>query len=224
MERKTDKYRDFVDHPRFGRRPNTTGMNPGPRDANVRLHWNSTTHREVVSQYESILGKRWPYGEYSAYTNGTRRIPNTAIAADISKQTRATVPVTHYFDLERRCRDCNRQFIFFAQEQKYWYEELGFGLESDCVRCSDCRKKQQGMALLRETYESLFHVESKSPEQLLELANCCVRLVEAGVFTPKRLEFARMLLNSIDSDSEIRQQKEYIDLVCRSGSSNSASL
>lgn len=215
MDRKTDKYRDFVDHPRHGRRPNTTGLNPSPMDANVHLHWNTTTPKEIVAQYESILGKRWPYGDYSAYASDTKRIPNTAIVADLLKQTRATVPVTHYFDLERRCRDCKRQFIFFADEQRYWYEELEFGLESDCVRCPECRKKQQGVARLRERYECLFHIEEKSETQTLELANCCVQLVEQSVFTPKRLEFARMLLNRIDISSELRQQRAYVDLVRR---------
>jgi hypothetical protein len=223
MKRKTDKYRDYVDHPRYGRRPNKTGLNPSPIDANVRLHWNTTTHKEIVAQYESILGKRWPYGDFSAYTSGTKRIPGTAIVADVSKQIRATVPVTHYFDLERRCRDCNRQFIFFAEEQRYWYEELGFGLESDCIRCTDCRKKQQGIAWLRERYESLFHVETKSEELTLELADCCVRLVEEGVFTHARLEFARMLLNKIKVASDSKHQRQYADLVRRSKSSGKRS-
>jgi len=223
MDRKTDKYREFVDHPRYGRRSNTTGLNPSPMDSNVRLHWNTTTQREIVAQYESILGKRWPYGDFSAYTSGTKRIPNTAIVADPSKQTRATVPVTHYFDLERGCRDCKRQFIFFAEEQRYWYEELGFGLESDCVRCAECRKKQQGVARLRERYESLYHIEEKSEKQSLELADCCVQLVEQSVFTPKRREFARMLLNRIGTDSKLRQQRVYADLVRRSRPQGDAS-
>ncbi len=140
-------------------------LNPSPMDANVRLHWNTTTHKEIVAQYESIYWQTLAIRRFSAYTSGTKRIPGTAIVADPSKQTRATVPVTHYFDLERSCRDCKRHFIFFAEEQKYWYEELGFGLESDCVRCTECRKKQQGIAWLKERYESLFHIEPKSAEE-----------------------------------------------------------
>jgi hypothetical protein len=216
MERKTDKYREFVHHPRYGRRPNITGLNPSPMNAGVNLHWNTITHKEIVAAYESSVGKRWPYGDFSAYTSGTKRIPNTAIHADPSKQSRATVPVTHYFDLERRCRDCKRPFIFFAEEQKHWYEELGFGLESDCVRCTECRKKHQGIAQLRERYELLFHTEEKSEQDILELAECCVKLVEQNVFTPKRFEFVRMLLNKIDVGSELRQQREYADLIRRS--------
>lgn len=161
----TDRYALFVDHPRYGRRPNVTGLNPSPMDPGVHLHWNATTHKEIVARYKAIVGKEWPFGDFSAYCERTKRIPNTAIVADLSRQTRATVPVTHYFDLDRQCRDCNRSFIFFAQEQKHWYEQLGFGLDSDCVRCVDCRKQQQGIARYREIYESLFHVVNKQTDR-----------------------------------------------------------
>ena len=216
MERKTDKFREYVQHPRYGKRPNITGLNPSPMDANVRLHWNTTTFKEIVAQYEFIVGRKWPHGDYSAYARQTKRISNTAIVADTEKQSLAMVPITHYFDLERRCKDCERQFIFFAQEQKYWYEELGFGLESDCIRCVECRKKQQGVARLRETYESLFHLHPRTEVQTIEMATACLALIDSGVFSNRKREFVRMLLNSIDSDSEYRTRSDFDAIVKRS--------
>ncbi|MEL6108529.1 MAG: zinc-ribbon domain containing protein [Planctomycetota bacterium] len=215
MTRKTDKYAQFADHPRYGRRPNVSGLNPSPMDRNVRLHWNATSHKEIVSQYQAVVGKEWPYGDCSEYCDRTRRIPNTAITADLSRQTPATVSVTHYFDLERQCRDCSRPFIFFAEEQRYWYEELGFGLESDCVRCADCRKRQQGIARHRETYESLFHVANKTDKQTLEMADACLWLIEQDVFTTRQTERVRMLLNSIPEDADIRKRTRCSDLFSR---------
>ncbi len=144
MTHETDKYAEFVDHPRFGRRPQLTGLNPSPADRGVHLHWNATTRNEIATQFESVMGKKWPSGGLHAFSARTKRIANTAIVADLSRQTAATMAVTHYFDLECNCRDCGRSFIFFAEEQKYWYEELGFGLDSDCVHCVECRKRQQG--------------------------------------------------------------------------------
>ena len=41
--------------------------------------------------------------------------------------------MTHYFDAKRVCRKCERPFLFFAEEQKYWYEDLRFPLEADCL-------------------------------------------------------------------------------------------
>jgi hypothetical protein len=110
-------FRDFVTHPRYGQGPRITGLDPqdGPETAGVFLHWHS---REGV------------------------RIPDTAIPADLSRQTPATCAVTHYFDSKRQCADCGEPFIFYADEQKHWYEELGFGLDADCVRCVVCRKRQ----------------------------------------------------------------------------------
>ena len=155
-------YREFVTHPRYGQGPRTTGLNPEADYAgDVFLHWHS------------------PRGS---------RIPNTAIPADVSRQSRATVPVTHYFDVVRQCRDCGKRFIFFAAEQKYWYEELGFGLESDCVRCVVCRKKEQGIGLKRERYEELFHIADRNAEQSLEMADCCLALVAAQVFHKQKVQ------------------------------------
>lgn len=215
MTRKTDKYAQFADHPRYGRRPNVTGLNPSPMDRDVNLHWNATTHKEIVARYKAIVGKDWPYGDFSRYCDRTKRIPNTAIAADLSRQTPATVPVTHYFDLERECRDCGRRFIFFAQEQKYWYEQLGFGLKSDCVRCVDCRKQHQGIARHREIYESLFHVAKRTDKQSLEMADACLWLIEHHVFTTRQTERVRMLLNSIPDGADSRKRSRYSDLVNR---------
>ena len=68
------------------------------------------------------------------------RIPNTAVPANILKQKQSAIHVTHYFDVKRICRDCGSLFIFFAEEQKFRYEELGFPVNSDSILCSACRK------------------------------------------------------------------------------------
>lgn len=171
---KFDEYSQFVTHPRFGQRPRMTGLNPETDyGGDVFLHWHSP--KEC-------------------------RIPNTAICADISRQSPATVPVTHCFDVMRQCHDCSKPFIFFAAEQKYWYEDLGFGLDSDCVRCAPCRKKQQGIARLREKYEELFHITDRTTEKNLEMAECCLGLIEASVFHKQKLQRVRMLLNRVPSE------------------------
>src|SRR5262245_27085714 len=90
----TDDYRLYVEHPRFGRGPRLTGLNPALPEYNI--HWHSR------------LGVR---------------IPNTAVAAVTSKQAYAAgdgswgSPIPYYFDARRVCRDCKRPFIFFAEEQ-----------------------------------------------------------------------------------------------------------
>lgn len=145
--------------------------------------------------------------------DGSRMVPGTAMEADLSRQTPATVPVTHYYDIDKLCRDCGRRFIFFAEEQKYWYEKLGFSLDADAVRCPLCRKRQQIIARTRERYEQLFHSASRSVEDALEMADCCLTLVEEGVFHNRQLERVSMLLNRIPEES--RSDRRFLDLIAR---------
>ena len=215
MTSDADDYAAFVEHPRFGRGPRFTGLEPSPADDGVNLHWNTTTPDEIAAQWKAATGEAWPYGDLLDRSSRPSRIPNTAIAADLSRQTPATVSVTHYFDLERQCRDCRRPFIFFAEEQKYWYEELGFLLDSDCIRCVECRKQQQNIAQKRELYESLFHVQNKTVEQSIQMADACLALIEAGIFTVRQTQRVRRLLNPIRKADEIREQSEFKALLKR---------
>lgn len=195
MPRRKSKRRDqenfdsYVEHPRFGSRPHITGLNPENKlDGEVFLHWHSPKEA---------------------------RIPNTAILANLERQSPATVPVTHYFDSKRKCRDCDQPFIFFAREQAFWYEELGFPLESDCVRCSPCRKHQQGVASKRDRYEELFHVAKRTVDENLEMVDCCLFLIEQSNFSKKQLSRIRSLLKAAEPYLTSRNKSEYDDLRVR---------
>lgn len=167
-----DEFRDYVEHPRFGRGPRNTGLNPQAEGRTRRVSWRVRPH-EVI--------------------------PGTAIRADLSKQTPAIYSVAYYVDARRVCRDCGRKFIFFAEEQKHWYEELGFGLDSDCVRCYPCRRKHRGIELRRAKYEELIRSGTLSAEQCRDLAALSLALIDDGVFTrhPKTFSRIRMWLNRL---------------------------
>jgi hypothetical protein len=167
---RSDPLESFVPHPRYGKRPRFTESNPQADFQTVHLHWHSSEEC---------------------------RIPGTAIQADLRRQTPATVPVTHYFDVRSVCRDCGRPFIFFADEQKHWYEELGFGLDSNCVRCPPCRKKERGIARKRERYEELFHAGDRDIEQDLEMVECCLSLMEQSIFSRRQTQRVRVLLHRV---------------------------
>jgi hypothetical protein len=169
-----DLYEGFVDHPRFGHRPRETGLDP---DAS----WIPTAGNPRV--------------EFHWHSSNISRIPNTAVTADCTKQIFASVTVTHYFDEVRVCQGCARRFIFFADEQKHWYEELGFSLEAKCTRCVPCRKKEQGTAKSRQRYEELFHIPKRTLDQSLAMAECCIELIETAHFSIRQTTRVRMLLN-----------------------------
>lgn len=169
MKRKVGDYSQFVAHPRYGRGPRFTDVRPREKPLGYRL---------TTDISDNLIG-------------------GTAVEADLDRQTSSPVPVLYYFDLKRVCVDCHRPFIFFAEEQKYWYESLGFVLDADCIRCVECRNLQQGLDRRRQRYEELFHREERSAEENLEMAECCLDLVEGGRFHGRQTGRVRMLLNKI---------------------------
>ena len=171
MKSRTSRYSGFVEHPRYGQGPRITGLDVTDSvDGKVYCHWHS------------------PVGV---------RVPNTAIVADVTRQARATLHVTHYFDSKRVCRKCERPFLFFAEEQQHWYEELGFPLEADCVQCPPCRKDEHQLRSARQKYEALLQKPDRTQDDTLELVDCGLLLIDAGVFTDKLLPRLRGLLKTL---------------------------
>jgi hypothetical protein len=46
----------------------------------------------------------------------------------------------YYVDIEFQCRDCQKQEIWTAAQQKWWYEVAKGNVESRASRCRACRK------------------------------------------------------------------------------------
>jgi hypothetical protein len=182
MKSKPRGYSEFVEHPRFGRGPRYTNVSPRDKPLGYRLR------------------------NY----NSDDLIDGTAVEADLEKQPPSPIPVLYYFDLKRVCVDCNRPFIFFAEEQKFWYESLGFSLGADCIRCINCRKQQQGNEQRRHRYEELLHKQQRSIEEDFQMAECCIELIESGLFHNRQTERIRMLLNRIARNGDVDQR--YIGL------------
>jgi putative zinc ribbon protein len=175
MKSPAAEYADFVEHPRYGKGPRLTGLDVDfTPDGKVICHWHS------------------PPGV---------RIPKTAIAAHVPSQAPATIPVTHYYDAKRVCRKCGKPFLFFAEEQKYWYETLRFPLEADCLECVPCRKDEQQLRAARQKYDALLAATTRSDADTLKLVDCAVLLVESSVFSGKVLPKLRGFLKPLLADS-----------------------
>lgn len=184
MKTKHADYSKFVEHPRFGRGPRYTDVSPREKRPGYRL---------------------------ATYISDNA-IRGTAIEADLERQSFSPVPVLYYFDLKRDCVSCNRPFIFFAEEQRHWYESLGFVLDADCIRCVECRKQRQGLERQRHRYEELFHRKYRSLDENLEMAECCLCLIENALFHKRQTERVRMLLNTIPQDHDSSVDKRYNDI------------
>ncbi len=113
-------------------------------------------------------------------------LPNGAVRGDVSKQHFCRYHNSgkaFYVDEARTCVQCGEDFVFYAQEQKYWYETLAFHLDSQCIRCLACRKlRRSQFALGQQIGNARKELKSKpdDPRVQLELASATVRLHERG--------------------------------------------
>ncbi len=190
---KAAKWAEYADHPRYGRSPRFTGLDPDPNDPGVHLHWNTRILPEPLRRYRKLL-----MGQTGAWPEeGDRVIPGTAVPADMARQTPSTVPVSHYYDLDLVCCGCRRRFIFFALEQKHWYEDLHFPLDAQAVRCVACRRRMQDVGRLRRRYEQVVARTQRGPAETLEMIGCLLGLMEEGVFSRRQTEQVRRWLKRL---------------------------
>jgi Probable zinc-ribbon domain len=131
---------------------------------------------------------------YTSYRYKNETIfPESAIPADIKRQNYSVLPRTWYFDTLKTCRDCGRNFLFFAEEQKYWYERLGFAIDADCVRCPQCRKTDQTLRRRFKRYSQLIARKNLDAETLAVLVADACFLWEQGIL--KNADNLRRLKN-----------------------------
>lgn len=75
--------------------------------------------------------------EYTRTKNKNRLLVNPE-RWGVSENTYGAAP-KYYYDVVYSCLDCRKEVIWSAEEQKYWYEELGKNTKSKAVRCQICR-------------------------------------------------------------------------------------
>jgi hypothetical protein len=182
--------KEYVEHPRYGTAPRLTGLDADMDSMEVHLHYRLCAFTKPL--LEAFRRGGWWIPQ--PRDDGPRLIPGTAIAADLTRQSAATVPVTHYYDEERRCLDCRRWFLFFAEEQRFWYEELRFPIEADCVRCHPCRRVERERQRTKQEYDDLMTLAEPTPDEMARMAFARILLVEAGRFHARQLEHVRAFL------------------------------
>ena len=152
-KRKNHGTSDLVRHPRYGAAPVSSGL---------------------AVPKEEILHGHWSYQRDTIY-------PESVLVADASKQNYATFPRKYYVDVLRYCRSCNRGFIFFAREQKHWFETLRFYTDADCVHCTDCRRENQTVRRRLRRYSDLIAKVTKTKRDFTALVDDAAYLLRRGV-------------------------------------------
>lgn len=142
----------YVNHPRYGNKPIISGCNYS-RDEIEKSHWH----------YSSL-----------------KYFPETAIPANIEKQNDAIYPRSIYVDIEIKCELCHRLFIFFAKEQKHWFENLGFWIGAHCTRCIDCRRKDHEIKSFQMGYQELVNKKNRTKKETKRLKKFALELYQLG--------------------------------------------
>lgn len=105
----------------------------------------------------------------------------TALLAATDKQNFAIYPRKYYVDVLRSCRTCHRPFIFFAKEQRYWFETLHFFVDADCVHCPDCRRESRTVQRRLRRYSDIFAKSEPTRKELMFLVDDGTYLLAHGV-------------------------------------------
>jgi hypothetical protein len=77
--------------------------------------------------------------------------PETALPAHVSADRYGATLV--YVDKLCRCIECYRPFVFYAVEQRYWVQALGFHPDSTATRCTACRRSVRKVKERRDRIE-----------------------------------------------------------------------
>lgn len=78
----------------------------------------------------------------------------TAVRADVEKQNYSVCPRHWYMDAEFKCKRCGEGFTWTAGEQKAWFEDYFFWVDSQPRHCANCRGELRHLSDLRNEYDA----------------------------------------------------------------------
>lgn len=128
---------------------------------------------------------------------GARRLHYaSAVRADIGKQNRSICPRYWYVDATFSCARCGRDFTFTAGEQRTWYEEYAFWIDSCPRHCLTCRHDLRQMKTARQAYDAGIEraLSGVDPDLTRSVVEAIDQLYELGEELPPRLTAHRRRL------------------------------
>ena len=120
----------------------------------------------------------------------------SAVRADPDRQNRSICPRHWYVDAIFPCDRCGAEFAFSAAEQRVWYEEYGFWIDSRPKHCLACRRELRDLNAARQEYDRRIEDALRSPDMELKkhLASVIDQLCELGGELPARIRENRRRL------------------------------
>jgi hypothetical protein len=130
----------------------------------------------------------------------------TAVRANPENQNCSICPRFWYIDATFRCDRCGAEFLFSAAEQRVWYEDYGFWIDSLPTHCRDCRRDARALKALRLEYDQTVAevLQHGNLENKKRLALVIDHLYEFGGDLPSRINEARRRLANQIAGSDAR--------------------
>lgn len=108
-------------------------------------------------------------------------LPGTAVFADVSRQNYPLFPRPIYVDMLKTCRTCHRPFLFYANEQRFWFETLRLPIDVDCVNCVPCRKHARRVKASLDRYANALNAARLDAKDMKTFVDDTQFLLEQGL-------------------------------------------
>ncbi len=130
---------------------------------------------------------------------------DTAVEADIDKQNYSVGPREWYIDATFECQVCKKEFLWSASEQKTWFEDYYFWIDSTPNHCKNCRREIRELKSARNEYDrSVTKALSGSDIELKKKIVKLIAILEENSNLPNRiLENNRVLIKQIGKAENI---------------------
>ena len=106
---------------------------------------------------------------------------DTAVLANVESQNTGWSPRPVYADVLKRCTACKRPFLFYAAEQRFWFETLRFDTIVDCQKCAPCRKHDRRVKASLERYATALNAARLDAKVMKTFIDDTLFLFEHGL-------------------------------------------
>ena len=106
----------------------------------------------------------------------------TAIEGDPSRQNYSVCPRYWFVDVTCICGICRSRYVWSATEQKTWFEEWKFWVDSRPRHCQQCRRRRRQQKNARKEYDAIVEQARVGSDPELKKRVVCLieEMSEAG--------------------------------------------
>lgn len=134
-------------------------------------------------------------------------VHETAIRGNPGKQNYSVCPRHWYVDADFRCEACGKEFAWTAGEQKAWFEDYFFWVDSTPRHCRKCMAGYRHLQDLRREYDASIAEVRKhgTPGQKRRMIEVVTELESAFGQLPEKMSetrklFERQIVNITSND------------------------